>query len=69
MKITIDQKNEYVYIKKAIHQLLDDCQNLELKTIISAVKNTILYCFFNKSPVNIINEDEDDKELIPKIPL
>ena len=68
MKITIDQKNEYVYIKKAIHQLLDDCQNLELNTIISAVKNTILYCFFNKSPVNIINEDEDDKELIPKTP-
>ena len=68
MKITVDQKNEYIYIKKAIHQLLDDCQNLELNTIINAVKNTILFCFFNKSPVNIINEDEDDKELIPKIP-
>ncbi len=68
MKITVDQKNEYIYIKKAIHQLLDDCQNLELNTIINAVKNTILFCFFNKSPVNINNEDDDDKELIPKIP-
>ena len=41
IKITIDQKNEYLYIKKAIHQLLDDCQNLTLNTIITAVK--ILY--------------------------
>ena len=68
IKITIDQKNEYLYIKKAIHQLLDDCQNLTLNTIITAVKNTILFSFFNKSPVNIKNEDDDDKELIPKIP-
>ena len=37
--------------------------------IIKSIKETILFCFLNKSPVNILNvTDEDDKALIPPSP-
>ena len=69
VKITIEQKNEYININKSLHQLLDNCQNIDLYIIIKSIKETILFCFLNKSPVNILNEtDEDDKALIPPSP-
>ena len=69
VKITIEQKNEYININKSLHQLLDNCQNIDLYIIIKSIKETILFCFLNKSPVNIHNEiDDDDKVLIPPSP-
>ena len=69
VKITIEQKNEYININKSLHQLLDNCQNIDLYIIIKSIKETILFCFLNKSPVNILNvTDEDDKALIPPSP-